>query len=233
MNENPNNNALLLQVMAHDLLAPLTAVKWQLELLTRNGTFTPKGEEYLRNLAQSTELGIALTKHAHVAGRVLVGSYDADNAVQSLPAIVQQSASALESQYQRHGVTLEVAVDTEPYVRTFDKELVAVFMWSIAKFFLSCSPAQSTVSIRGVRAPVDTDNTYVIMCSAAGVPEAEACVTAFNAVVARGAYDQAYVFAKLAHDVALLLGVDLSASAQSGGMIIESAFRGEVTPAEE
>jgi K+-sensing histidine kinase KdpD len=230
MHEHTDHNALLLQVMAHDLLAPLTAIKWQLELLARQGVQSSKGEEYLRSLTQSTELGITLTKHAHVAGRVLVGSYALDATPQSLPAVVERSAQALSLQYERHGVTLEVNVDAEPWLRTFDAELVAAFVWSIAKFFLTSAPPQATVSIRGMSVPDAEASTYVIMCSVSGIPEVEACVSAFNSVDAKGAYDQSYVFAKLARDVARLLGVDVAASVQGTGMLIEASFSGPVVP---
>lgn len=220
-----DHNALLLQVMAHDLLAPLTAIKWQLELLAREGS-TSKGADYVRSLQQSSDLGITLTKRAHVAGRVLVGSYQMDSVEQSLPTVIESSVRALVPQYERHGVRLDVSIDPEQTLRTFDTELLAVFVWSIAKFFLSCAPAQAQVLVRGMAVPDVGANTYVLIVSANDIPEAEACVESFKKGTARGAYDHAFVFARLIHDVASMLEVDVSAETQGSSLILEAAFRG-------
>jgi hypothetical protein len=225
-----DHNALLLQVMAHDLLAPLTAIKWQLELLAREGS-SPKGVEYVRSLQQSSDLGITLTKHAHVAGRVLVGSYQADPIEQSLSTVVESSVRALVPQYERHGVQLDVSVEREENLRSFDTELVAVFVWSIAKFFLSCAPAKAQVLVRGMAVPDTSANTYVLIVSANDIPEADACVESFKKGTARGAYDHAFVFARLIHEVADLLGVDVSAETQGSSLILEAAFRGATAKA--
>lgn len=224
-----DHNALLLQVMAHDLLAPLTAIKWQLELLGREGS-TPKGAAYISALQQSSDLGITLTKHAHVAGRVLVGSYQPDSVEQSLPAIIESSVRALVPQYERHGVRLEVSVEQEQLLRSFDTELLAVFVWSIAKFFLSCAPAQAQVLVRGMAVPDTSASTYVLIVSANDIPEVEGCVESFKKGTARGEYDHAFVFARLVHEVADLLGADVSAEAQGGSLILEAAFRGSSSP---
>lgn len=222
MEQKIDYNALLLQVMAHDLLAPLTAVKWQLELLNRDNIDTAKRNEYLQHLGESTELGISLTKHAHVAGRVLVGAYQSDNAMYSLPTILEGAAKALQSQYERHGVTLELSFDAESQNRQFDKELAGLFIWALAKYFLSCVPAQTAVSMRGMEASSDREGVYVIICSASNVPEVDACVSVFNSQEARGAYDEAFVFARLVHDVAQLLGITVSANRQGNGLLVEA-----------
>lgn len=223
-----DHNALLLQVMAHDLLAPLTAIKWQLELLAREGS-TPKGAEYLRSLQQSSDLGITLTKRAHVAGRVLVGSYQTDPVEQSLSAVIESSVHALVPQYERHGVHLDLSIEPEQTLRTFDAELLAVFVWSVAKFFLSCAPANAQVLVRGMAVPDTSENTYVLIVSASDIPEADACIASFKNGTARGDYDHAFVFSRLVQDVAKLLGADVSAETQGNSMILEAAFRGAIS----
>jgi K+-sensing histidine kinase KdpD len=228
MNQAPiDHNALLLQVMAHDLLAPLTAIKWQTELLGREGGqgVTPKYMERLQGVYDSTQLGITLTKHAHVAGRVLVGSYVQDLVNVSLSSVIQASAMDLRFQYERHGLKLEVDVDDDQSTRDLDVELVGLFVWSIAKFFLSSAPANTTVSIRGLSAPRDGEgSTYVLIASAPGIPEAEKCVQTLSSLEATGSYDQSYVFAKLIHATAPLLGVTVSASVQGSQLMIEAPF---------
>jgi hypothetical protein len=200
-------------------------VKWQIELIEREGIMNAKQRDYLAHMQEATELGITLTKHAHVAGRVIAGAYDTDGTSGVLSSVIQAAALGLRAQYERHGVTLEAAFDEETHERTFDKELVGLLVWSLAKYFLACTPAQSTVSMRGMGAPAGEDGVYVLICSALDIPECEECVKVFNTQEARGAYDQAFVFAKLVHDVATLLHADVSANAQGTSILVEATFR--------
>lgn len=225
-----DTNALLLQVMAHDLLAPLTAVKWQLELLAREGLNTQKRYEYMQQIQESAKLGITLTKHAHVAGRVLVGSYDPDLSTHVLSEVIKKTTEELRPQYERHAVKLDLDIGLDAVEREFDKELVGLFMWSLAKFFLSCMPANETVSIRGV-APTSDKESYIIFATATGMPECEDCIAVFNTQQARGTYDQAYVFAKLIRMVANLIDTDVSATTQDDAVIVEVVCKGAVKKA--
>jgi K+-sensing histidine kinase KdpD len=225
MNSEKDHNALLLQVMAHDLLAPLTAIKWQTELL-EHGDAGEKRAAYLASIRESTELGITLTKHAHVAGRVLVGSYAQNPVTASLSRVTQTAAEDLRPQYTRHGLTLDVSMDDDTHDRTLDVELIGLFVWSLAKYFLSCTPANTTVNLRGMTVPnAEGDTTYVVVGSAPGVPEADECVKMFKEQEARGTYDQTYVFVKLLHEVASLIGVSTVVSAQANLLVVESAFQ--------
>jgi len=221
-----DHNALLLQIMAHDLLAPLTAIKWQLELLARPDVSKEKHTEYVRHLQESAELGIMLTKHAHVAGRVLVGSYASDNASLSLSACIESSLRALASQFERHGVALDIACEQESFNRDFDKELVGLLTWALAKFFLSCSPAQSSVSVRGLCVPAETVSGYAVMYTAPNIPENATCADTFTSDAATGSYDQMFVFARLVRDVAALIGVTVSMRAEGAGLIAEVSYVG-------
>lgn len=233
MEKKIDHNALLLQVMAHDLLAPLTAVKWQLELLAREGLADEKRKEYMRNLSQSTELGITLTKHAHVAGRVLTGAYTPENMEHSLSDVVRNAVLALVGQYERHGVALDIACEEDGNARVFDSELVGVLLWSLAKFFLASTPPQSSVAVRGMCIPMEHDHdavcTYAVLYTAPNIPEASKCVDMFVTGEVRGEYDQAFVFARLTHEVASLLGVQAVMRAEGTGIIAEVSFVGGVS----
>jgi hypothetical protein len=220
-----DHNALLLQVMAHDLLAPLTAIKWQIELLARQGISGAKREEYLKGLQQSAQLGITLTKHAHVAGRALTGSYVLDEQTQSVSGVVRDSILALVPQYARHGVVLTANFEEGELEMSFDAELIGVLVWSLAKFYLSATPPQSSVSVQGMRiAPEGAPPQYVVLYTAPDIPEVKTCVQAFVSNEAQGVYDQASVFARLTHVVADLLSVQVSVSEAGTGMLAEIIF---------
>lgn len=223
--EHMDHNALLLQVMAHDLLSPLTTTKWQTELLQRVEKDGAKRLQYIQNIQDSTQLGITLTKHAHVAGRVLVGAYDQDIVDASLPDTVRGAAEDVELQFERHNLGLDISVEGEEGTRKFDVELISLFVWSVAKYFLSCTPAGAAVSIRGMQVPNTSGrNMYAYIVSAPGVPEAEECAQIYVTQRARGTYDQTYVFAKLIHDIAQLIGASVNITAQNNLLVVEAGF---------
>jgi K+-sensing histidine kinase KdpD len=221
-----DHNALLLQVMAHDLLAPLTAIKWQTEILVKEGPSAQKFTERMQGVQDATQLGISLTKHAHVAGRVLTGSYEQDKVHTSLTDIVRTAVLDLRYQYERHGLTLEVDIDTNPTEYAIDVHLLQLYVWSVAKFFLSSAPANAGVSFRGILAPnAEGKQVFVLIGTAVGIPEPEGRVAVFSAEEAEGAYDQAFVFAKLIHTITPLIGAVVSASAHAGNqLVIETSF---------
>lgn len=220
-----DHNALLLQVMAHDLLAPLTAIKWQIEILAKDGSQDAKFAERLQGAHDSTHLGITLTKHAHVAGRVLVGSYEQDKVSTPLADIVREAALDLAYQYDRHGLTLEVEIDVDPTQYEIDTNLLKLLVWAIAKYFLSSAPAHTVVSFRGITAPSEQGTSaFVLIGSAPNIPDTQKSVDPFSATEASGPYDQAFVFAKLIHTIAPLVGASVSASAQGSSLVIEVSF---------
>jgi len=219
-----DHNALLLQVMAHDLLAPLTATKWQVELLEKSYKDKEKREKYLSGISASTELGIALTKHAHVAGKILSNSYDGDITKTNLPAEIRQATAELKMQYERHGLILEAEIEDENKEREMDVSLTKLFIWSIAKFFLSCVPPQTKVTMRGFHAQKETDKKYIFIVMADKVPNAQEYVNLVVAQEARGALDQSFVFSKLIKDIAPHLNVSYSADVQADGVSLEVIF---------
>lgn len=225
MNDQVEHNALLLQVMAHDLLAPLTAVKWQVELLGRDNVPPAKRASYVKGITDSTTLGITLTKHAHVAGKVLVGTYDKDEESISLPEEVRTAVHNLRLQYERHGLDILAEVGEEEGERLLDRQLTALMIWSVAKFFLTCTPAGSTVSMRGISGSSSAGKPiYTLIVSAPNVPDMQELARCFRESVARDPYDQAYVFTKLIHTSAPLLGASVNVETQADLFAIEMVF---------
>jgi len=222
MASNVDHNALLLQVMAHDLLAPLTAVKWQSELLASAADDPAKRDRYLSGIQSSTELGITLTKHAHVAGKVLTESYVPDPSEGVLSDVIRTALNDLHLQYERHGIGLEVEMRDSETSRSVDVPLVSLYVWSLAKYFLTMTPAQGTVTFRGIPAE---DGSYTVAVSAPDVPEREECVRHFSDALARDAYDQTYVFIKLIKTAGPMVGATETVAAQEDLLLLETVFR--------
>ena len=100
-------------------------------------------------------------------------------------------------QYERHGLILEAEIEDENKEREMDVSLTKLFIWSIAKFFLSCVPPQTKVTMRGFHAQKETDKKYIFIVMADKVPNAQEYVNLVVAQEARGALDQSFVFSKL------------------------------------
>jgi len=225
MSANVDTNALLLQVMAHDLLAPLTAVKWQLELLEKSKNDKEKCKKNLDGINASVQLGIALTKHAHVAAKVLTESYESDVSSGSLTDIVTKAVNELVPQYERHGLVLESDIGVEDLTRELDTALTELLVWSLTKFFLTVAPASTTVHLRGICVSQDDGPcTYMLVGDAAGIPDQEDATEMFQTLQARNAYDQTYVFVKLMHETAKLLDVTVTANSQPNLLAVELSF---------
>lgn len=222
MSKHVEPNALLLQVMAHDLLSPLTAVKWQTELLQKSGIDARKRTEYLESIAESTALGITLTKHAHVAANVLLGTHKRNNEQTSLAKTVRTAAHELKLQYERHGLSIDAAIHDDEHEVSLDKELLSLLVWAIAKFFLTCTPAQTTVRISGgVRASRGGGNAiYAITFDAPNVPVCEEYAVDFSAQEAKHEYDQTHVFTTLIHTIAPLINATVRAYAEDTKLFI-------------
>jgi hypothetical protein len=225
MTEHTDHNALLLQVMAHDLLAPLTAIKWQIELLNSNFKDVEKKERYMKGIADSTELGISLTKHAHVAGKVLSRSYSGDFEKNKLSRVISDTVSDLKHQYERHGLILEENIDGESAEIDIDVELTKLFVWSLAKFFLTCVPPQTVVKMEGFQTfEQPLEGNYVFTMSAKGVQNGQEYVQFISAHEPKGNLDQTYVFAELLYELTPLLNVTLVPSFESDTFTLTASF---------
>jgi signal transduction histidine kinase len=209
MTEKVEPNALLLQVMAHDLLAPLTAVKWQMELLNKSGIDARKRDEYASNIVRSTELGITLTKHAHIASRILLGSYSFLSEQGTLHTALTEAAESIVEQYARHGLTLSSRFTPEAEDRMLDAQLTSFYIWLIGKYFLTLSPAGTLVKIVGAPSEYGEEGKYLITASATPIEHAEQYPAAFTSEEATDTYDQTFVFSRLLRTVSPVLGAEL------------------------
>ena len=214
-------NALLLKVMAHDLLAPLTAVKWQTELLEKSIQDKKKRSQYMKGIADSTELGIALTRHVHVAARVLGGGYQGALDEGNLSVIIKESISALTLQFQRHGLVLETDIDTVSKDGEYDEALLSLFVWSVGKFFLTCTPPETTVKARGMGTD---DGRYIFSVSAPNIKEREILESLFSDSEYNADFDQTFVFVKLLKETAPALKVELSVEQDAEFFAVTAVF---------
>jgi len=217
-------HALLLQVVAHDLLAPLTAIKWQCELLERPNLDDDKRREYTGNIHRSAELGITVSKHAHTAARVLSGTYTGTTKQTMLDAVCTASYEAITEQYARHGLTLKLEVSPSEREHAVDTELVSFYAWLTAKYFLTITPAGKTVVVQGSPGESYGVKNYNLLVRVEGVAEHEQYVTSFTEQEPSSAHDQTFVFAHLLQQVAPLLHATTELTAEGKALVLKTIF---------
>jgi hypothetical protein len=216
---------MLLRVIAHDLLSPLTAVKWQAELLARPDVSRAKGEAYIESIRSSNELGIMITKHAHVAGSVLTKSYVKEEVPLVRSEVMRDVCIALTPQFERHGILFSHNIEVESSTSSVDKALVSLLVWSVAKFFLACVPTGGKVHVTGGLEQGHDANAYQLEIASDLVLDPESLVQVFTQRVPRSSLDQEYVFALLSHTVAEAIGtVSLSAQVRGTGIVLGIRF---------
>ncbi len=220
-----NPHAMLLRVIAHDLLSPLTAIKWQAELMGQSAISREKRDSYAASIRSTAELGIVITKHAHVAGNVLTGTYAKDEASLVLSQVITSACASLRPQFERHGVGFEWAA-ADSGEMPLDQSLIGLLVWSIAKFFLASVPMNGAVHMKAdVVTKDDGTSRYELVCGTCDAVEPEALVRMFSTLTARSALDQEYVFAFLIHEVARSLGnVSVSILYEQGVLTVRSNF---------
>ncbi|MBP9749217.1 MAG: hypothetical protein KBD21_00550 [Candidatus Pacebacteria bacterium] len=221
-----NTHAMLLRVVAHDLLSPLTAIKWQTELMERPDISREKREGYFATIRSTTELGITITKHAHVAGSVLTNTYTGESSMLAPSKVVESACASLKPQFDRHGIVLEWDVGTSEE-QMLDPSLTGLLLWSIAKFFLACVPMNGTVHVTVGAATKGEGNAsvYEVVCSSPNAVEPDALVSVFTTLTPRTSLDQEYVFAFLIREVARFLkNVSVSASMEQGSLTLRARF---------
>ncbi len=225
-NKQADYSALLLQIMAHDLLSPLTAIKWQSELLEKKIKERKKRDEYIDGIKKSVELGIALTKHAHIAAKVLTGTYTGGNVDLKLSFVIEKIATDLKLQYERHGLILKSDINDSDNESSLDEALVSLFVWSVAKFFLSCTPAGTVVNVAGNSGDVE-NNKYILEVSAENIPNAKKyaeIISSENALNTEE-YDQAFVFAELIRKIAPKINANIKPHFTEEGLLsIKTSF---------
>lgn len=222
MNQKIDPNVLLLQLLAHDLLAPLTAVKWQVELLGKNAKDREKRERYLEGITKSTELGIAIVKHAHIASKVLSHTYeDIPGEPLMLSETVSSSAQELVRQYERHALALDISVEKDVEERIFDTALVALLVWALGKYFLSCSPPNTLVTVQG---RPDESGTYIVRMASRGVPDSEVYARAFTEEASEKQFDQGSIFSALLKETSTRIGAQIQCEANDGELSVAVVF---------
>ena len=215
----------LLQIIAHDLLAPLTAVKWQLELLAHPSVTAEKARRYREGMQSSVELGIVLAKNAYLAGKVLQHSCALDLTPCSLGATVRAAAETVRLQFERHGLALETAVADEPRERTMDAQFVSFYVWVVTKFFLTCTSTGGVVRVEGAQRA--TDGAYRLQVSAMTVPNADTYGRVLREDRDVTALDQSALFAWLLRTTAPVLGISFTVDAHDTTLSVESTFQME------
>jgi hypothetical protein len=148
MNEK-NHTAVLLQIISHDLLAPLTAIKWQTELLNRESLSKEKEEVYKKGISDATEMSISLLQTIGNTAVLLKDEYTPHLSLSSVDSILKESWLKMQEQYNRHGIKIDASFD-QGMKKEIDTMILEVFVWYVGKFFLSFSLAGESVLIRGV-----------------------------------------------------------------------------------
>lgn len=217
-------NALLLKILAHDLMAPLTAIKWQSELLASGGHDKEKQDRYLRGVRDATELGITIARHAHVAGQVLTGTYEGMFESTVFSDTINEAVRDLKLQFERHALLLDAVIEETKGVHDFDISLLRLYVWSIAKFFLAAMPPHTSVQVRGAAREGGAEKGYTLTMSASGILQAEKLVRAFKLEEMDGNLDQKFVFAKLIHEIAPYLASEADAQTEDGVFSITAVF---------
>lgn len=220
MLEKKDSSAIFLQVMAHDLLAPLTAIKWQTELLHKNVKHKKKREAYLTGIESSTELGISIAKNTHVASKVLSDTYEGFVDVGNMSEIVDKIANDLQLQFERHALALEKKIEINEKESEIDTPLVQLYVWAIAKYFLSITPPNNTVTIQaGTK-----EEGYSVTCSASHIPRIGHLISSFSTETSEGALDQKVVFIELIKKIAPKLNTNAEVSADGDNFLLKTTF---------
>lgn len=194
---------LLLRVITHDLLSPLTAIKWNAELLEGRGMKAKNATERMKTMRESAALGINITKRISVAGRLLAEQYVPDPIPLKLEDVVAEAATDLMPQFERHALTLLADVRQSGSESTYDRELVALCIWSQAKYFLTCCASGSTTTVTaapgivGVPEALVSVPHYQISLHSDTVADAHDRVALFDQDEVQGAFDQSLVFSHL------------------------------------
>ena len=161
----------LLGVLCHDLLAPITAIKWQTELLGKKKQDEKKQEKYIQGIRDSAEIAISILQYVASTDAVLRGEHSSSVVEARLSEVLKEAWKHVEPQYARHGVALDLSFDEMSAAHRVDVQMMRVFVWVIAKFFLTSALAQEAVQVRGLFVPSEdgTDGRYIMTISAKNI----------------------------------------------------------------
>jgi K+-sensing histidine kinase KdpD len=173
--EKQHIESALLQVLSHDLLAPITAIKWQGELLAKNTKDMQKQKKYIDGIQESAGISIALLQYVGNTASVLRGEKVGERVLTNISEVLQGAWKNVEPQYARHGVSLDCHFDMVEKKDEYDVHMLQVLVWVIAKFFLSSAVAQQTVVVRGFSPTEEVSGlgAYTMTVSAEKIAHAE------------------------------------------------------------
>jgi light-regulated signal transduction histidine kinase (bacteriophytochrome) len=223
----------LLQILSHDLLAPITAIKWQSELLSKSKGDVVKQEKYIEGIRDSAEISIALLQYVAITGTVLRGEHSEEMSEKVISEVLEEAWRHIEPQYARHGVSLDLSFDAAASVKRVDVRLLQVFVWCVAKFFLASAVARETVRVKGLCLGGEDQERqrYVMAVSVNNVTDASYYEKVFNdqtkQLVAGESIFHAQVFAELIRTVARDAHVLFSAGTESDIFTLEFSLHTE------
>jgi hypothetical protein len=212
---------LLLRILTHDLLAPLTAIKWQVEILEKKGN---REEPHNVILQDSVAIGIALVKRAQVASVLMGGKYAIHPLPHMVASVLETVCVEIKTQCERHGVGLEWTCDPEKEPRIIDIDIVSLFVWSVVRFFLTFSEEKKVLSVRGVAPPQGESGAYTFIVSGEESEEAKKAVAFFQGNDEVSATEERVLFSSLIHEIAQALAITVSMEVRDGVVIFDSAF---------
>lgn len=138
----------LLRTLLHDLLTPLTAIRWNSELLVDKHAKMERERlvRSLNDIHDSSILGISIAHKINSSIQILDGRFARQDKVHDVGETVAHACYELVPQYERHGVTLECQ-SIEKGELTLDPNLVDTLTWAFLKYMLSMATAGATVHV--------------------------------------------------------------------------------------
>lgn len=167
----------LLTVLAHDISSPLTAMRWQTELLLEEKGLRTETRATLSSIHDSILTGIDVSTMVALAVSVLQGDHgiivEKFNPIQTTAYVV----AMLTSQFERHNVTLEYSVENVLVSdMQSDPTVFKLAVWALLKYTLSCANAGSTVPLSYEQVQLE-DGLYVRLKTTAHLISKEQSLT--------------------------------------------------------
>lgn len=225
MSSESDRTALLLRVISHDLLAPLTAAKWYAEFLAKPRVSNTKREEYALGVREAAQVGISITKHIGTMARL----FDEAAPSQALPCNpgteAATAAAELQAQFDRHGVSLAVNIAPSAQSIRMDTDVFSLAVWAAAKYLLTAVGAGGSVEVLGgagtnPHGHVPSVEHYTVTLRSSTVEDAVLRAAALSADRAPQQLDQGSVFIHLLHAAAHRLPVRFESRADGHTLML-------------
>ncbi len=145
-NDDADAWAALLSVLAHDIASPLTALRWQTELLLGSSSM-PEVEKTktLHDIHESVLTGIGVTQTVGYAVNVLRGDYESSVRLCSPREVVTEVVNMLAPQFDRHRVSITTTCGEMQEI-VVDSALLKLAVWALLKRALVEAPSGTAVS---------------------------------------------------------------------------------------